>query len=520
MLNDTRRNDAANAQRTDLDGPLRGSDRTLVDQTTAWMKKRIDERLFRAGTRVPSIRMLATQRGISRFTVVEAYERLVAHGYLESRRGSGFYVREQTGASNATSRSRHRALSTNARASRAGPTDANRLDAQWLVRNMFRDLPPHHMPGSGLPPPGWMDGEMLAGALRSVGRAMAHSSAHASYAGMLNYGTPQGYLPLREELQRKLAGLDIGADPSQIVTTTGATQAFDLIARQFVSPGDTVLVDDPAWFLMFGLFAAHGARVVGVPRLSDGPDLATFEQLVAEHKPRFYVIDSVLHNPTSTSLSSAKAFQVLKLAEQHDFAVIEDDVYGDLHPGSTRGSGRAAIRLASLDQLNRVIYVGSFSKTLAANLRVGFIACDADLAHTLADHKMLVALTTPEIGERMVWRILSEGHYRKHVDRLRGRFDAMRDRAIRGLERVGLTIDHQPAAGMFLWARAGRDAKHARGIDTNALAARLFDEGYLLAPGSLFSPSQHPSSHLRFNIATSSNPGMLDALARALQTMA
>ncbi len=512
MLNDARR---AETTATDRDGPLRGSDRTLVDQTVEWMRKRIDERLFRAGTRVPSIRMLATQRGISRFTVVEAYERLVAHGCLESRRGSGFYVREQ--AALASSRGRQRALPAKSVQSRARtPTDARRLDARWLVRNMFRDLPPHHMPGSGLPPPGWMDGDLLASSLRAVGRAMTRSAA----TGVLDYGTPQGFLPLREGLQRKLAGLDIGADPSQIVMTTGATQAFDLIARQFVAPGDTVLVDDPAWFLMFGLFAAHGARVVGVPRLADGPDLATFEKLVLEHKPRFYVVDSVLHNPTSTSLSSAKAFQILKLAERHDFTVVEDDVYGDLHPGSRSGRNGAAIRLASLDQLKRVVYVGSFSKTLAANLRVGFIACDVDLAHTLADHKMLVALTTPEIGERMVWRILSEGHYRKHVDRLRGRFDAMRDRAIRGLERVGLTIDHQPAAGMFLWARAGGDAKHARGIDTNALAARLFDEGYLLAPGSLFSPSQLPSSHLRFNIATSSNPGMLDALARTLQTMA
>ena len=500
----------------------------MVDQTTAWMKQRVDERLFRAGTRVPSIRMLACQHGISRFTVVEAYERLVAHGYLESRRGSGFYVREQAGASAASLRGRRTASIKATQPTAGAPTDASGLDAQWLVRNMFRDLPAHHMPGSGLPPPGWMDGDMLAGAVRAVGRAMAHppaqtfaqAAAQSSYGGMLNYGTPQGFLPLREQLQRKLAGLDIGADPSQIVMTTGATQAFDLIARQFVSPGDAVLVDDPAWFLMFGLFAAHGARVVGVPRLSDGPDLATFERLVVEHKPRFYVVDPVLHNPTSTSLSSAKAFQILKLAEQYDFAVIEDDVYGDLHPGSAGGRGTAMIRLASLDQLKRVIYVGSFSKTLAANLRVGFIACDADLALALADHKMLAALTTPEIGERMVWRILSDGHYRKHVERLRGRFDAVRDRAIRGLERIGLTIDHQPAAGMFLWARAGRDTKHARGIDTSVLAARLFDEGYLLAPGSLFSPSQRPSSHLRFNIATSSNPGMLDALARALQTMA
>lgn len=490
------------------------------------MRKRIDERVCRPGWRVQSIRTLALERQISRFTVVEAYERLVAHGYLESRRGSGFYVRDIAGGQSVAAKGRAPRSSKRLR-SEPRPTDATRIDAQWLVRNMFRDLPPHQMPGSGLPPPGWMDREMLAVAIRSVGRAMRQGGSETKggqSAGMLDYGRPQGFLPLREELRRKLSGVEIGADPSQIVTTSGATQAFDLISRQFIVPGDTVLVDDPAWFLMFGLFAAHGARVIGVPRLHDGPDLPTLERLVVEHKPRFYVIDSVLHNPTSTSLSSAKAFQVLQLAERHDFMLIEDDVYADLHPGSSGGRGLGsppAIRIASLDQLKRVVYVGSFSKTLAANLRVGFIACDAALAERLAEHKMLVALTTPELGERMVCRILSDGHYRKHVERLRGRFDAARDRAVRGIERAGLVVDHQPAAGMFIWARAGADnADGDAGIDTNALAATLFDQGYLLAPGSLFSPSQLPSSRLRFNVATSSNPGMLDALARALQQMA
>lgn len=491
---------------------LRGDDRTLVEQTVAWMRQRIDDRICRPGTRVASIRALAEERRISRFTVVQAYERLVARGYLESRRGSGFYVRDLVGEAGRAQRAR---APRPGRARVPGPTDAGRIDAQWLVRNMFRDLPPHHMPGSGLPPPGWMDRGLLAGAIRALGRTMGSDDARS--AGLLDYGRPQGHLPLREALQRKLAALAIEADPAQIVTTSGATQAFDLVARHFIAPGDTVLVDDPAWFLMFGLFAAHGARVIGIPRLHDGPDLAVLERMVIEHKPRFYVIDSVLHNPTSTSLSSAKAFQVLKLAEQHDFMLIEDDVYADLHPGSTvsRGSIAAApaMRIASLDQLKRVIYVGSFSKTLAANLRVGFLACEASLAERFADHKMLAALTTPELGERVVCRILADGHYRKHVERLRGRFDAARDRAVRGIERVGLVVDHQPAAGMFVWARAP-------GIETNALAARLFDQGYLLAPGSLFSPSQQPSSMLRFNIATSSNPGMLDALARALQTMA
>ncbi len=491
------------------DGPLLGDDRTLVEQTVAWMRQRIDQRLMRAGTRVPSIRMLAEQRAISRFTVVESYDRLISLGYLESRRGSGFYVRERGEEPAVAGRARGAAQ---ARGSRPPRTEASGLDARWLVRNMFRDLPPHHMPGSGLPPPAWMEGEMLAQALRAVGRSLGDPGS-----GLLDYGRPQGLLALREQLQRKLAGCEIAASPAQIVTTSGATQAFDLIARQFIAPGDTVLVDDPAWFLVFGLFVAHGARVLGVPRHADGPDLDALEQLVIAHKPRFYVIDSVLHNPTSTSLSSAKAFRILQLAERHDFAVVEDDVYGDLHPGSAGGRGTPATRLASLDQLKRVILVGSFSKTLAANLRVGYIACEAELAVTLADHKMLASLTTPEIGERVVCRVLSDGHYRKHVDRLRGRFDAARDRALRGIERVGLTVDHQPAAGMFLWARA--QGARGAGVDATALAARLFDEGYLLAPGSLFSPTQAPSPHLRFNIATSSNPGMLDALARALDTM-
>ena len=504
-----KRTQAVPVGRASARGPraLKGDDRTLVEQTAAWMRKRIDDRLSRPGSRVPSIRALAEERQVSRFTVVEAYERLVAHGYLESRRGSGFYVRDIASGSRPVARDVQRADA------HRQPTDARRIDAQWLVRNMFQDLPPHHMPGSGLPPPGWMDRELLAVAIRSLGRTMGTGDSQS--AGMLDYGRPQGHLPLREQLRRKLADLSVEADPAQIVTTSGATQAFDLIARHFIAPGDAVLVDDPAWFLMFGLFAAHGARVIGVPRLHDGPDLAVLERMVVEHKPRFYVIDSVLHNPTSTSLSSAKAFQVLRLAEQHDFMLIEDDVYADLHPGSSGGRGAPgpAMRIASLDQLKRVIYVGSFSKTLAANLRVGFLACDAALAERFAEHKMLAALTTPELGERMVCRILADGHYRKHVERLRGRFDAARERAVRGLERVGLVVDHQPAVGMFIWARA-------TGIDTNALAARLFDQGYLLAPGSLFSPSQLPSSMLRFNIATSSNPGMLDALARALQNMA
>lgn len=458
--------------------PLAGeSDATLVERIVGWLRRRMDERLLRSGNRLPSIRQFADRYGVSRFTVVEAYERLVAQGYLESRRGSGFYVRER------------RALTAPPGADPTPPT----LDVVWLVRAMFQDLPPERMPGSGLLPPDWLDSTLIGRGVRAVTRGGA--------APLLGYGEPQGYLPLRGQLQVKLAEIEIAAAPGQLVLTAGVTQAIDIIARQFLRPGDVVLVDDPGWFLMFGMFAALGARPVGVPRLADGPDLAVLEQLLQEHRPPLYVITSVLHNPTGASLTAAKAFQVLRLAEQYGVTVVEDDIYADF-------CGAPAMRLAALDQLHRVIYVGSFSKTVAANLRVGFIACERELARELADRKLLAALTTPELGERVIHQILVEGHYRKHLERLRARLAARREPVLAQLERLGLRVFTDPQGGMFVWMDAG--------CDSNVLAARAYEQRLLLAPGSLFSPNQLPSSWLRFNLASSSHPDLLRFLERAL----
>ncbi|MEC4719650.1 PLP-dependent aminotransferase family protein [Noviherbaspirillum sp. CPCC 100848] len=458
---------------------------SLVDQIVRSIQARIDDKLLRSGARMPSIRQFAETHRVSRFTVVEAYDRLVAQGFLESRRGSGFYVRE---------RSPMMAAAGHAHAEEAPP---QRIDVVWLVRNMFRQYPAHRTPGSGLLPNDWLDGELIANGLRAISRQ--------NQSQLLQYGNPQGFLPLRQQLQLKLAELEIAATPDQIVTTSGITQALDIVARHFARPGDTIFVDDPAWFLMFGSFATLGANVIGIPRLPDGPDIAKLAELAALHKPKFYVINSVLHNPTSTSLSAAKAFQILKIAEQHDFTIVEDDIYCDLHPGS---SVQPATRIASLDQLNRVIYLGGFSKTLAANLRVGFIATTEEMAKRLSDRKMLSTLTTSDIGERIVYKILSEGHYRKHVDRLRGKLDGVRDKMVKQLERVGLTIDISTPAGLFLWADTGRD--------TNVLTEKAMSEGILLAPGSLFSPSQLPSTRMRVNVASMGDMEVLRFLEREL----
>lgn len=460
---------------------------SLVDQIVQTVATRIEDKLLRAGARMPSIRQYAEANGVSRFTVVEAYDRLVANGYLESRRGSGFYVRER---------------SPIAVAQPYNPCSGQpcQLDIVWLIRNMFRQTPTQIVPGSGLLPNDWLDSELIGNALRAVSRQ--------PQSVLLQYGTPQGFLPLRQQLQLKLAELEISAAPDQFVTTTGITQALDLVARHFLQPGDTIFVDDPAWYLMFGSFSMLGAKVVGIPRLQDGPDMAKLAELAALHKPRLFVINSVLHNPTATSLSASKAFQILKIAEEHDFLIVEDDIYCDLHPGTAI---QHATRIAALDGLNRVIYLGGFSKTLAANLRVGFIAASHEHARNLADRKMLSTLTSSELGERVVYKILSEGHYRKHTDRLRTRLAAAREKVTRQLEDIGMRMQTSSPAGMFIWADTG--------CDTNLLTERALEHNCLLAPGSLFSPSQLPSTHLRLNVAMLSDQAILRLLEREISQL-
>nr|WP_226848061.1 PLP-dependent aminotransferase family protein [Achromobacter sp. 77] len=456
--------------------PVRQADATLVAQLADGLARRIDEQGLRPGTRLPSIRKMAEQSGVSRFTVVEAYDRLVARGLVQSRRGAGFFVKARSGPLTAVAAAAPSTLAPPAR-----------VDIAWLLRSMFRESNAPGMPGgAGLLPADWLDPDMVAGAVRAVGRSVR--------ANLVSYGSPQGFAPLRQQIAAVLQNEGVPAHPElNLLTTNGVTHGLDLIARHLVKPGDTVLVEDPAWFVIFGRLAAFGARLIGVPRGPEGPDLDLLEQLAAQHKPKLFIINGSVHNPTGHTLSAGAAYGILRIAERHDFMVVEDDTYGELHPGG-------AIKLAALDRLNRVIFVGGYSKMLAASLRVGYVAANADLLQKLADLKMLAGLTSPELGERVVHRVLMEGQYRRHIERVRQRVDDARQRCMKGLLKLGLTIPHEAHAGMFVWADCGRDSE--------VLAREAADRGMLLAPGTLFSPTQAPSTMLRFSVSIADHRGI------------
>jgi DNA-binding transcriptional MocR family regulator len=163
--------------------------------------------------------------------------------------------------------------------------------------------------------------------------------------------------------------------------------------------------------------------------------------------------------------------------------------------------------LATLDQLDRVIYVNSFSKTLSASVRVGYLACRPDLAQTLVDLKLLSGLTTSEINERLIHQVLSEGHYRKYMERLRGRLQVARENTLSQLERCGLRVYTEPEHGMFVWARLNDGDYNAGELANLALRQEI-----MLAPGNIFRPHQQPTPWLRFNVAFCGDPAIFEFL--------
>lgn len=435
-----------------------------------------------AGSRLPPVRELTAQLGVSKFTVIEALDRLRARNLITSSQGRGHFV-----------------------ANRHSPTLPG-LDTDWLPQDLASVLRRSLLadssslrPGSGHLPPDWLEADSLRQALRSVAR-----SPRLRIAG---YGAPAGYLTLRQTLQVRLHSQGIAAPLEQIVTTSNTVQALDMLLRVMLRPGDCVVLDSPCYFNFHANLALHGARIVTVARGADGLDLAHFEQLLAQHRPTLYLTTSVLHNPTGHSFSPGQAFALLQLARQYDCHIIEDDLYADLHP-------QPPARLAALAGLEQVTYLSGFSKTFSANARVSFVVAAPQLAASLTHMKLMSGGITSELLEQVVGQLLGDGSYDKHRKRLQLRLQEAAGRVEQHLRALGCEPLQAYTGGLFIWVRL------PPGCDSEALARAGLARDMLLAPGSLFGPDPALLGCMRFNVAYSDDPQLWAVLAVLLDSIA
>lgn len=430
-------------------------------------RTRLENGDWKLGQRIPSIRQVVNAEGASHHTVVKLYERLVAEGFIDAQQGRGYFV----------TRSGNDTASSSMTMPFSGSIE---MSSDPLFR-LLQAHPDAVKLGCGWLPTSWRDTDILTRSIRRTARLERRS--------LVEYGDIQGYRPLRLQLCQHLHNkIRLHVSPMQILTTLGATQALDLVTRLLVKPGDVVLVDEPGNGNLIKLITMAGGQVIGVPRGLEGPDVSALASLAKQYRIKAFYCNSAFHNPTGGCLSARVAFEILRLAIEHDFMIVEDDVYGDFASGAHQS-------FAELDGLERVIYIGSFSKSLSASLRIGYLACNLNLIGALVELKLLTSVAVPGFCERFVNTIMTDGSYLKHMHSIQRKLMVQQEVTQQALQELGWTFDIEPVGGMFLWVR------HPSLDDLTSFIQRLAARNVLLMPGSSFSVTRPLDDCLRINVS-------------------
>jgi GntR family transcriptional regulator / MocR family aminotransferase len=422
----------------------------------------LDGRL-RPGERLPSTRDLAAQLAVSRNTVSVAFERLVAEGYLDARRGAGTFVAHID---------LNREQATPRQTRRSAPRGEVRAREVW--RNVPDPLWNKPRPiaydfSVGTPDPSLFPLEQW--------RRLVANELGPRFLRAGSYGDPAGNADLREAIARHLGiARSVRAAADDIVVTQGAQQAFDLIGRVLLEPGEIVAVEEPGYPPVRQLFESLGARVVGVPVDEHGIDVTQLPP-----KTRLIYVTPSHQFPLGTVMSLERRVALLEWASRHGAVILEDD-----YDSEYRFANRSLDPLQSLDRGGRVIYVGTFSKTMLPALRLGFLIAPASLRSALRSAKRLTDWSTDHVTQAAMARFVDGGHFSRHVRRATRVYAERHDRLVEVLQRdlgdrlVVLTS----AAGLHVAVQP-----IAPGANSTGIAARAQSRGVAAAPLERFCAS-------------------------------
>lgn len=423
----------------DLTTPLH---RQLFDALRAAI---LDGRLG-AGARLPSTRDLAREVGVSRNTVMTAYDQLVAEGYLEGRTGAGTYV----GATLPGDLIRARARRDPKRRPGGGRRLSERGDL--LAGTPMRDAGPH-WPGirpfrSGVPALDAFPTETWA---RLAGRRWRNATS-----SRLGYGHAAGHPELRREIAAYLRlSRGVRCTEEQVIVVSGSQQAFDLTARLLLDPGDIAWMEDPGYAGVRGALLGAGLRVMPVPVDAEGIDVVAGQRLAPT--ARLVSVTPSHQYPMGVTMSVSRRLALLEWASRAEAWILEDD-----YDAEFRYSGRSLEALQGLDDEGLVIYAGTFSKVLAPALRLGYLVVPPALVEAFTTAREVADRHAPTIEQAVLADFMAEGHFARHLRRMRTLYAERQSALIAAARELpdGL-IDLQPAeAGLHVvgWLPPGREA--------------------------------------------------------------
>ncbi len=328
-------------------------------------------------------------------------------------------------------------------------------------------------------------GELLKDMMESKGKSA------------LVYGVTEGYAPLIEEVTKRLKRDGVPHDFDQVVITTGAQQAIDLTCKSLVNEGEGIIVEEPSFIGSLNSFRSYNAKLFGVEMASDGIDTDKVEEILKKEKIKLIYTIPTFQNPTGVTQSLEKRKKLLELAEKYDCYIIEDNPYGEL-----RFTGEAVPAIKSMDDNGRVIYVGSFSKTLSPGIRVGFVCCHRDIMDRIIVVKQVNDVHTTLMMQMLVYDYITKYDFDKHIEKscaLHGEKCAV---MLSSIEKYfPKCVDYtRPEGGIFLWCTL------PEGVDAKPIFEKAVARKVAFVPGSTCMVDlEAPCNAFRLNYSTASN---------------
>jgi GntR family transcriptional regulator/MocR family aminotransferase len=426
------------------------------------------------GRQLPASRLLAKQLGVSRMTVLNAYEQLLAEGYIEGKMGAGTFVsahlpEELLQASGIKLPERQEE-----------PLTRKVILSEYgsKVSQNSRIILRHHGATTLVP---FQHGVAALDEFPfRVWAKIAQKWQKSPPASVLSYGDAVGFQPLRVAVASHLAAArGVRCTPEQIIITNGTQQALDLISRIFLSASEEVCLEDPGYIGARDIFSATGAKIIPVPIDDEGLDLRTARK--RSQKARLIYVTPSHQFPLGVTMSLARRLSLLEWARELDAFIIEDDYNSEY-----RYSGRPLASLQGLDRDGRVIYVGTFSKTVFPALRLGYLVVPADLVEVFAAARALTDLHSPVIEQAVLAEFISERHFARHIRRMRGIYEERQQTLVEEARKnLKGMLEVAPAkAGMHLigWLPCG--------VSDQEVSSRAMEAGLNLAPVSTYCINQ------------------------------
>lgn len=438
----------------------------LYIQIFLGISEMIKEGSLTFGEKLPSIRSLSSFLKVNSGTVVSAYKFLEEKGYVISKMGSGTYISFDS-----------------------VPTKANGKPAETSEFQEYSFSPEtgsryaYDFKGTSISPEFFPVKEFK----EVLDEVLNRDKGYA-----FGYQEPEGYLPLREAIgDVLLKKLGITPSPEMIQIVSGAQQGIDVVAKAMLNFRDTVFVESPTYIGAVNAFRTYGANIAEVPIKKDGVDMVRFRSLLKGSSPKLFYSMPNFQNPTGYDYSEGKRKELLDLALEFDFYIVEDDHINDLF------YNKEPALLKSIDKNNRVFYIKSFSKPFMPGIRLAFILPPAAFSEEIVQAKYSADIFSPGLFQRSMELFLRRGYWEENARKIRKLFAQRRDMMAESLKKhmpEGVQF-YIPKGGVFFWLTL------PKGFYSMNLYNEAQREGVLIVPGDLFHLDRHPSPSFRLSIA-------------------